>query len=58
MKISAFGGALLLFKFEDLAKAERVFTRGSRRVKENLLHLVKWMPKVGCLLKGGLIKEM
>ena len=58
MKISTFGGALLLFEFEDLVEAERAFTKGSRRVKENLLHLVKRMPEVGCLLKGGLIKKM
>lgn len=45
----------MLFEFEDLSKAEKVFARGSRRIKENLLQLVRWTTEVGCLLKraGG-----
>ncbi|RVX23908.1 Beta-hexosaminidase 3 [Vitis vinifera] len=58
MRISGFGGTLLLFHFEILAEAERVLARGSRRVKERVLHLVRWTPEVGCLGKGGRAKEM
>lgn len=58
MKISGFGDTLLLFYFEDLVEAERVFARGLRRVKERMLHLVRWTPKVGCLGKGGHAEEM
>ncbi|RVW92692.1 Ubiquitin carboxyl-terminal hydrolase 25 [Vitis vinifera] len=50
LKISGFGDTLLLFYFEDLVEAERVFARGLRRVKERMLHLVRWTPKVGCLV--------
>ncbi|KAL6350177.1 hypothetical protein AAG906_004117 [Vitis piasezkii] len=46
LKISAFGGTLMLFEFEDLSEAERVLVRGSRRIKENLLNLVRWTPEV------------
>ena len=53
LKISAFGGTLMLFEFEDLSEAERVLARGSRRIKENLLNLVRWTPEVGCWLKWG-----
>lgn len=52
----------MLFEFEDLSKAEKVFARGSRRIKENLLQLVRWTTEVGCLLKraggGGAVKEL
>ena len=42
MKISGFGGPLLLFDFEILAEAERVLARGFQRVKERVLALVVW----------------
>ena len=53
LKISAFRGTLILFEFEDLLEAERVLARGPRRIKENLLNLVWWMPEVGCWIKKG-----
>ena len=49
---------MLLFDFGILAKVERVLARGSRRVKERVLHLVRWTPEAGCLGKGGCAKEM
>ena len=58
MKISGFGGPLLLFDFEILAEAERVLARGFQRVKERVLRLARWTPSVGCLGKGGCAKEM
>ena len=39
VKISIFGGTLLLFDFEDSSEAERVLARGSRRLKVKVLHL-------------------
>ena len=41
VKISTFGGALLLFEFEDKCEVERVHARGSRRIKDNFLHLAR-----------------
>ena len=35
-----------------------VLIRGSRRLMDKVLHLVRWTPKVGCLLKGGFTKEV
>ena len=58
MKISAFGGALLLFDFDESSEAERLLVRGVRRFKENFLHLERWHPEVGCLHKGGSLKEL
>ena len=58
VKVSTFGGALLLFEFEDKSKAERVLVRGSRRIKDNLLHLARWTLEAGCLLKSGVVKEV
>ena len=48
LNISALGGGLLLFEFECLSEAERVLSRGKRRVKDNVLFLEKWHPEVGC----------
>ena len=58
MKISAFGGALLLFDFDESSEAERVLIREARRFKENFLHLERWYPEVGCLRKEGSLKEL
>ena len=58
MKISAFGGALLLFDFDESSKAERALIREARRFKENFLHLERWHPEVGCLRKEGSLKEL
>ncbi|RVW72935.1 Phosphoglucomutase, chloroplastic [Vitis vinifera] len=58
VKISAFGGALLLFDFDESSEAERLLVRGVRRFKENFLHLERWHPEVGCLHKGGSLKEL
>ena len=58
MKISAFGGALLLFYFDESSEAERLLIREARRFKENFLHLERWHPEVGCLRKEGSLKEL
>lgn len=52
VKISAFGGALLLFDFEDSFEAKRVLARGARRLKKKILLLIRWHPEVRCLLEG------
>ena len=38
----------MLFEFECLSEAERVLSRGKRRVKDNVLFMEKWHPEVGC----------
>ncbi|RVW28886.1 hypothetical protein CK203_048076 [Vitis vinifera] len=43
--ISAFGGALLLFDFEDSFEAKRVLARGARRLKKKILLLIRWHPE-------------
>ena len=58
VKISAFGGALLLFEFEDKFEAERVLARGSRKIKVNFLHLARCTPEAGCFLKSDVVKEV
>ena len=58
MKILGVYVTLLLFDFEDLVEVERVFARGSPRVR--MLHLIRWILEVGFLSRGGLVraKEM
>ena len=51
------GRRLLLFEFESLSEAERVLARGKRRLKENVLHLTRWNPKMGCFRQGAGFKE-
>ena len=58
VKIYVFGGFLLLLDFELSLEAKRVVSRGSRRCLDKVLHLVRWTPKVGCLLEGGSPKEV
>lgn len=41
LKISLFGGALLLFDFEDCFEAERVLARGSQRFLGHSLQLTR-----------------
>ncbi|XP_034675236.1 uncharacterized protein LOC117906349 [Vitis riparia] len=53
VKISGFRVALLLFYFEVSFEAELVLARGSRRLRERVLHLMRWTPEVGCLRQGG-----
>ncbi|RVX08997.1 hypothetical protein CK203_013817 [Vitis vinifera] len=50
---------LSLLKLYDLLEAERVLARGPRRIKENLLNLVWWMPEVAerCLGRIGFVVE-
>ena len=43
--------------FKSLSEAKRVLVRGKRRLKENVLHLTRWNPKVGCFGQGVGIKE-
>lgn len=58
LKISALGGGLFLFEFEDGSEAERVLARGSKRLKGKIVHLERWNPEVGCFLKGVVPKEL
>ncbi|RVX04415.1 hypothetical protein CK203_018536 [Vitis vinifera] len=44
-KILVFGGTLFLLNLEDNSKAKRVLERGTRRLKDKVLHLVRWTPK-------------
>ncbi|RVW17316.1 Oligouridylate-binding protein 1 [Vitis vinifera] len=39
-----FGGALLLFDF-DVSSEAKMVARGSRRLRERVLHMVKWTPE-------------
>ena len=41
LKISLFGGALLLFDFDDCFEAERVLARGSQRFLGHSLQLTR-----------------
>ena len=54
VKKSTFGRTLL-FDFEDISNIEWMLAKGSRRLEEKVLHLVKWILEVGCLLKGRLL---
>ncbi|RVW23170.1 hypothetical protein CK203_103008 [Vitis vinifera] len=55
MKIFAFGGAQCCLSLRT-SKAEKVFARGSRRIKENLLQLVRWTTEEeDRILFGGFI---
>ncbi|RVW32631.1 putative methyltransferase PMT13 [Vitis vinifera] len=47
LKVSVFKGFFLLFDFKDCMEAERVFARGSRRLKERILQLARWKPEIG-----------
>ena len=47
-----------MLDFELSSEAKRVVSRGSRRCLDKVLHLVRWTPKVGCLLEGGSPKEV
>ena len=58
VKILVLGGKLLLLDFDESFEAKRMLARGSRRLKDKVLHLVKWTLEVGCLLKGGFAKEV
>ena len=58
LKILVFGGTLFLLNLEDNSKAKRVLERGTRRLKDKVLHLVRWTPKARCLLKGRFAKEV
>ncbi|RVW95867.1 hypothetical protein CK203_025792 [Vitis vinifera] len=42
---------------KSLSEAKRVLVRGKRRLKENVLHLTRWNPEVGCFGQGVGIKE-
>ncbi|KAL6327375.1 hypothetical protein AAG906_018977 [Vitis piasezkii] len=57
LNIDVLGGGLLLFEFELSSEAERVLSRGKRRVKDNELILEKWHPEVGCLGNKVMVKE-
>ncbi|RVX23513.1 hypothetical protein CK203_000069 [Vitis vinifera] len=35
-----------------------MLAKGSRRLEEKVLHLVKWILEVGCLLKGRLLRKL
>ena len=50
MKILVLGGKLLLLDFDESFEAKRMLARGSRRLKDKVLHLVKWTLEVGRLL--------
>lgn len=58
VKILVLGGKLLLLDFDESFKAKRMLARESRRLKDKVLHLVKWTLEVGRLLKGGFAKEV
>ncbi|KAL6332502.1 hypothetical protein AAG906_008536 [Vitis piasezkii] len=57
LNIGVLGGGLLLFEFECLSEAERVLSRGKRRVKDNVLFMEKWHPKVGCFCNEAKANE-
>ena len=57
LRVAYLGRRLLLFEFKSLSDAKRVLVRGKRRLKENVLHLTRWNPKVGCFGQGVGIKE-
>ena len=57
LNIVVLGGGLLLFEFECLSEAERVLLRGKRRVKDNVLFMEKWHPKVGCFCNEAKANE-
>ena len=57
VKKSTFGRTLL-FDFEDISNIEWMLAKGSRRLEEKVLHLVKWILEVGCLLKGRLLRKL
>ena len=57
LNIDVLGGGCLLFVFECSSEAERVLSRGKRRVKDNELILEKWHPEVGCLGNKVMAKE-
>ena len=57
LKVSVFKGFFLLFDFKDCMEAERVFARGSRRLKERILQPARWKPEIGCVVKKGSYKE-
>ena len=57
LNIDVLGGGFLLFEFECSSEAERVLSRGKRRVKDNELILEKWHPEVGCLGNKVMVKE-
>ena len=52
LKLSALGGALILFDFEDRSEEGRVLVRGSWSSKRFVLHLERWNPEIGCLQNG------
>ena len=56
VKIYVFGGFLLLLDFE-LSLEQRVLTRCFRRCLDKVLHLVRWIPEVACLLEGGSLRR-
>ena len=58
VKILVLGGQLLLLDFDESFKAKRMLARESRRLKNKVLHLVKWTLEVVRLLKGGFAKEV
>ena len=53
LNLVVLGRGLMLFEFELLSEAERVLAKGKRRVKDNVLFLEKWYPKVGCFCNGA-----
>lgn len=55
LKLSALGAALFLLR---IVLKLRVLVRGSRRLKEFVLHLERWSPEVGCFNKGVAPKEV
>ena len=54
----SFWGSIALFDFDESFEVDRVLVRGVRRFKENFLHLQRWHLEVGCLHKGGSLKEL
>ena len=53
LNLVVLGRGLMLFEFQLLSQAERVLAKGKRRVKDNVLFLEKWYPKVGCFCNGA-----
>ena len=53
LNVARLDGGLLLFMFENKAEAKRVLHKGIQRFKENILHMERWGPEVGCFRKNA-----
>ena len=52
------GGFLILFKFEDVVEAKRVFHSGVKWFNGKSLLLKSWNPSMGCLMEARDVREV